>query len=100
MQYWQPISATEANVNVLSTNTLGANNILYSLVVLKENWEEREIVAPAVWVKDNKVFYPNGLQVNKLHKSCTAPKDDWPQYELMKVKCTVRFTSFNVHVHP
>ena len=48
----------------------------------------------AVWVKGNKVYYPNGLQVKKLHKSCTTPKDDWPQYELIKIKCTGRFINF------
>ena len=71
-----------------------ANNILYSLVVLKENMKEVESVVPEVWVKGNKVYYPNGLQVKTLHKSCITPKDDWPQYQLIKIKCTGRFINF------
>ena len=69
-----------------------ANNILYSLVVSKETGKEVESVVPAVWVKNNKVYYTNGVQVKKLHKSCTTPKDDWHQYELTKIKSTGRFT--------
>ena len=69
-----------------------ANNILYSLVVSKETGKEVESVVPAVWVKNNKVYYTNGLQVKKLHKSCTTPKDDWHQYELIKIKSTSGFT--------
>ena len=69
-----------------------ANNILYSLVVSKETGKEVESVVPAVWVKNNKFYYTNGLQVKKLHKSCTTPKDDWHQYELIKIKSTGRFT--------
>ena len=41
-----------------------ANNMLYSLVVLREDGEEIESVVPSPWIQNKTDHYPSGLHVN------------------------------------
>ena len=65
-----------------------ANNMLYSLVLSAEDGEEIESVVLNAWILDKTMFYPNGLHVKKYHRNCAAPEPHWPQYDLIKIKCT------------
>ena len=65
-----------------------ANDMSYSLVVLREDGEEIESVVPSVWIQGKTVFYPSGLHVKKYHRNCATPEPNWPQYDLVKIKCT------------
>ena len=70
-----------------------ASDMVYSLVILQEDGEERECIVPACWVKGNTVYYPHGLHVKKYHRNCTPPERNWDRYTLVKVKMTGMFGS-------
>ena len=54
--------------------------MLHSLIVLREDGEEIEIVVPSALIQNKTMFYPSGLHVKKYHRNCAAPELHWPQY--------------------
>ena len=54
--------------------------------VWKEDDQEEEGVIPSVWVKENTVMWPRGVNVLKAMKEMRHPDDSWIKFDLVKLK--------------
>ncbi|XP_065660185.1 uncharacterized protein LOC136084048 isoform X2 [Hydra vulgaris] len=61
----------------------------YSLVSLVEkNKKVVDAVVPSHWIKDDRVFWPEGAYVERSAKNLDELDETWPSYKLVKVKFT------------
>jgi hypothetical protein len=55
-------------------------------------WEEgnkiQEGVVPKVWIENNTVRWPSGLNVKKPYAEKQTPCDNWKTFPLIKIKCS------------
>lgn len=51
-----------------------------------ENDIEEEGVIPEVWIQDNNVRWPNGINVIRARTEQKIPSNKWHSYPLVKVK--------------
>ena len=58
----------------------------WSLVVMLKNEKEVEAVVPSNWIKDKKAYWSNSLQAKRNFKNCIEINEDWPSYDLVKIK--------------
>lgn len=55
--------------------------------VWQESDDEEEGVIPEIWIEDQKVRWPTGLNVTRAAKEKKKPSDSWYSFPLVKVKC-------------
>nr|XP_022307903.1 uncharacterized protein LOC111113905 [Crassostrea virginica] len=59
---------------------------IWCRAVWKEDDQEEEGVIPSVWVKENTVMWPRGVNVLKAMKEMRHPDDSWIKFDLVKLK--------------